>query len=61
MGGMPLLLVARNLGHADVRMVTKHYGHLAPDYAADMIRANAPRFGIKPAKISALAQRAVER
>jgi integrase len=45
MGGVPLLVVAKNLGHADTRMVEKHYGHLAPSYIADAIRAGAPRFG----------------
>jgi hypothetical protein len=29
MGGVPLLVVAKNLGHVDTRMVEKHYGHLA--------------------------------
>jgi integrase len=48
MAGVPLLVVARNLGHADTRMVEKHYGHLAPSYIADAIRAGAPRFGFKP-------------
>lgn len=46
MNGVPLLVVARNLGHKDTRMVEKHYGHLAPSYEADAIRAGAPRFGI---------------
>jgi integrase len=46
MGGAPLLVVAQNLGHADTRMVEKHYGHLAASYVADAIRAAAPRFGI---------------
>jgi hypothetical protein len=32
MGAMPLLVVARQFGHADTRMVERHYGHLAPDY-----------------------------
>jgi hypothetical protein len=32
----------------DTRMVEKHYGHLAPSYIADAIRAGAPRFGFKP-------------
>lgn len=45
MNGTPLMVVARNLGHADTRMVEKHYGHLAPSYVADAIRAGAPRFG----------------
>jgi integrase len=48
MAGGPLMVVARNLGHSDTRMVERHYGHLAPSYIADAIRAAAPRFGIKP-------------
>jgi integrase len=48
MAGGPLMVVARNLGHSDTRMVEKHYGHLAPSYVADAIRAAAPKFGIKP-------------
>jgi hypothetical protein len=47
MGGAPLLVVAQNLGHADTRMVEKHYGHLTASYVADAIRAAAPRFGIE--------------
>jgi integrase len=45
MNGVPLMIVARNLGHSDTRMVEKHYGHLAQSYVADAIRAGAPRFG----------------
>lgn len=48
MAGVPLLVVAKNLGHADTRMVERHYGHLAPSYIAEAIRAGAPRFGFKP-------------
>jgi len=44
MAGAPLLVVAKNLGHADTRMVEKHYGHLSASYVADAIRAAAPRF-----------------
>ena len=44
MNGVPLMVVAKNLGHADTRMVEKHYGHLAPSYVVDAIRAGAPRF-----------------
>ncbi len=55
MNGAPLLVVAKNLGHSDTRMVEKHYGHLAPSYIADAIRAAAPRFGFKPdRRVSAL-------
>lgn len=44
MNGVPLMVVAKNLGHSDTRMVEKHYGHLAPSYVADAIRTGAPRF-----------------
>ncbi|MGE0038310.1 MAG: tyrosine-type recombinase/integrase [Xanthobacteraceae bacterium] len=46
MNGVPLLVVAKNLGHSDTRIVERHYGHLAPSYIADAIRAGAPTFGI---------------
>jgi hypothetical protein len=32
-------------------MVEKHYGHLAPSYIADAIRAGAPRFGGPTVKV----------
>jgi integrase len=52
MNGVPLLVVAKNLGHADTRMVETHYGHLAPSYIADAIRAGAPRFGtVEPSNV----------
>jgi hypothetical protein len=34
--------------------VEKHYGHLAPSYIADAIRAGAPRFGRKPINVKAM-------
>jgi integrase len=37
MAGAPLMVVAQVLGHADTRMVEKHYGHLAPSYVRDAI------------------------
>jgi len=50
MAGVPLLVVAKNLGHSDTRMVEKHYGHLAPSFITDAIRAGAPRYGIEAGK-----------
>jgi integrase len=38
MNGVPLMVVARNLGHADTRMVEKHYGHMAPSYIVEAIQ-----------------------
>jgi integrase len=46
MNGMPLMVVARNLGHVDTRMVEKHYGHLAPSFVTDAVRKSAPKFGL---------------
>jgi integrase len=45
MSGVPLNVVAHNLGHADTRMTEKHYAHLAPSYVAETIRKFAPDFG----------------
>jgi hypothetical protein len=47
MGGVPLMVVARNLGHVDTTMVEKHYGHLAPSFVTDAIRAGAPKYNVK--------------
>jgi integrase len=51
MAGVPLLVVARNLGHADTKMCEKHYAHLAPSHIRDEIMKGAPRFGIKSSNV----------
>jgi hypothetical protein len=51
MNGTPLLLVAKKLGHVDIRMLEKPYGHLAPSYVAEAIRAGAPKFGFTPTSV----------
>jgi integrase len=57
MNGAPLLVVAKNLGHSDTRMVERHYGHLSPSFVADAIRAAVPRFGFKQdRKVAVLAR-----
>ncbi len=38
MSRVPLPVIGTNLGHADTRMLDKHYSHLAPSYVADTIR-----------------------
>jgi integrase len=58
MNGAPLLVVAKNLGHSDTRMVERHYGHLAPSYIAAAIRASAPRFGSPEQDVEAFARQA---
>lgn len=54
MAGMPLMVVAKNLGHSDTKMVEKHYGHLSPGYVANEIRTKAPRFGKVDTNLKAL-------
>jgi len=46
MRGVPMAMIAKQLGHADTRMTEKHYAHLAPNYVADTIRANLPTLGV---------------
>jgi integrase len=45
MGGVPLIVVADNLGHKDTCMVERHYGHLTDDFKDKAIREGAPQFG----------------
>jgi integrase len=50
MAGVPLMIIAGNLGHADISMIQKHYGHMTKEHEANAIRAGAPRFGWEPDK-----------
>ena len=60
MKGVPMGVIAAQLGHADTRMTEKHYAHLAPNYIAQTIRANFPVLNLvnKP-QIVPLLRRAV--
>ena len=52
MAGMPLMVVARNLGHVDTTMVEKHYGHFARSYVVSKPSARMPVEGSKtPSKL----------
>jgi integrase len=51
MNGVPMGVIANQLGHADTRMTEKHYAHLAPSYIAQTIRANFPRLGFDPSEV----------
>ena len=46
MKGVPLGVIAKQLGHADTRVTERHYAHLAPSYVAETIRASFPNLGI---------------
>ena len=54
MAGMPLMVVARNLGHVNTKMVEKHYGHLAPSYVVEQVQKFAPRFGTVESNVKAI-------
>lgn len=46
MRGVPLPVVAAQLGHSSINMVEKHYGHLAPSYVAQTVRQAFGELGI---------------
>ncbi len=45
MKGVPMGVIAAQLGHADTRMTERHYAHLSPSYVADTIRSALPALG----------------
>jgi site-specific recombinase XerD len=49
MRGVPMQVIAAQLGHADIRITAKHYAHLAPNHVADTIRAAFGAMGVVPA------------
>ncbi len=61
MTGAPLMVVAQVLGHADTRMVEKHYGHLAPSYIRDTVRATAMDLGAHETNVAPLRPAADQR
>lgn len=44
MSGGSLVALAAQLGHADTRMTTRHYGHLADSWRAEEARKHGPTF-----------------
>lgn len=48
MRGVPMGVIAAQLGHADTRMTERHYAHLAPSYVADTVRAAFGDLGLAP-------------
>lgn len=52
MAGVPLMVVAELLGHADTRMVQKHYGHLAPGFVRDVINATSLNLSAEPSNVT---------
>jgi integrase len=46
MRGVPMGVIAAQLGHSDTRMTERHYAHLAPSYVAETIRAHFPKLDL---------------
>ena len=46
MKGVPMPVIAAQLGHTDTRMTERHYAHLAPSYVADTVRAAFAPLGL---------------
>ena len=46
MKGVPLAVIAEQLGHSDTRMTEKHYAHLAPSYVGNTVRAAFVTLGL---------------
>ena len=46
MRGVPLPVIAAQLGHADTRLCERHYAHMSPDFVSQTLRANIPELGL---------------
>jgi integrase len=45
MGGLPLVVIGRQIGHASTKMLEAHYVHLGDGYVRGLVRGAVPRFG----------------
>ena len=55
MNGVPMKVIAEQLGHADTRITEKHYTHLADSYKAETVRAAFGSLGlVKPGNVKPL-------
>ena len=53
--GVPLQVIAAQLGHSSVKMTERHYAHLAPSHVADTIRAAFGSMGLaQPTNVTPL-------
>ena len=46
MKGVPLAVIAQQLGHSDTGMTERHYAHLAPSYVGNTVRAAFGTLGL---------------
>jgi integrase len=45
MAGTPLLVIAKNLGHADTKMIERNYGHLTDSHRKEEIQKGVATYG----------------
>jgi integrase len=58
MRGVPMAVIAAQLGHSDTRMTERHYAHLAPSFIADTVRAAFGKMGVvQEGRVAALRPR----
>jgi integrase len=48
MRGVPMAVIAAQLGHKDAKITSTHYAHLSPGYVAETIRAAFGTLGVVP-------------
>ena len=59
MRGVPMHVIAAQLGHASMKMTERHYAHLSPSYVADTIRTAFGKLGLVPeTNVATLVQQA---
>jgi integrase len=55
MKGVPMAVIAEQLGHSDTRMTERHYAHLAPSYVGNTVRAAFGTLGlVEPSPVVSL-------
>jgi integrase len=55
--GVPLMVVAQNLGHADIGMLQKHYAHIADEHRREMIQGRMTPLNLDDSNVVALVRR----
>jgi integrase len=55
--GVPLMIVAQNLGHADISMLQKHYAHVADEHKREMIQGRVKPLNLDDSNVVALVRR----
>ena len=57
MGGTPMQVIAKQLGHASTKVTERNYAHFAPSFARDAIRAALPKFGAERSTVARIDRR----